>query len=118
MEELKIMEDEITLRRRNVNKSKENDKKEENTKEVTENNSVKNKRLKRQLKDEPDDLKKEIITNEIKTTLKSDNSINIKSNDILKKFTINIEIDLVTIFLFVGSVFTRFYNLSQPKNVV
>lgn len=114
------MEGELRNRRKNGQKVKEKDlliRETEKIEDILEDITERDKRLERKLSDEPEELKKHIHNNKFNDTntqiIEHDSS-----NDDYKKCSINIEIDLVTVILFVFSALTRFYKLSQPKNVV
>lgn len=121
------MEGEVRIRRKNGNKT--NNKKNrdevineiEKIKEIPEDNSERDKRLQRNISDEPENSKEETKINKHKS-IDDNRTTNIIKHqydfDEVNKFSVKIEFDFVTFILFVASAITRFYKLSQPKNVV
>lgn len=66
-------------------------------------------------------LKPEIVECKPKSntnTSQESNEVKQQSIEHEKKFTINVQFDLMSVLLFALAIVTRFYKLSEPKNVV
>lgn len=66
-------------------------------------------------------VKSEIKECETKSTKKTHQESKQVKPDVIqheKKFTINVQFDLMSVLLFALAILTRFFKLSEPKNVV